>query len=484
MKDYKKILECVVDIINNTEKSDIGFTNICTYIGENCPELKESEDEKIRVELLNAFQESEDSLYMVLTPHRRESFITWLKKQGEQSQYWKPSEEQLEALDYAYNSCPDTERGNYYEGVLETIIEDLHKLSEKQGEEKPDKVEPKFHEGDWIITPKNKVLQITSIEGTSYRFNNESHYWEIRYCDEQCRLWTLQEARDGDVLASEDKDKVFLYNGKLDLRGRVCAYCGIYKTYDGLRFTKYAVGNYFTYKEPYPATKEQRDTLEKAMTDAGYRWNSNEKKLEKIEQKHIPKHKIGDTVYYDSFGRLVSFVIANIVEDGTDNPMYEDKEGNAIFEKDLIEQKPAWSEEDEYYYGIVQYILNNECVGKADRENAITWYNFLKDRVQPQPKQEWSEEDERMIKVLNSIIRYIIEIVDKDALERFGTNREELFSWLKSLSYKIGSQKHWKPSDKQMKTLNKVIFCTYNANNIEDKKHIESLYNNLKKLTE
>ena len=30
MKDYKKILEGVVNIINTAEKSDIGFANICT----------------------------------------------------------------------------------------------------------------------------------------------------------------------------------------------------------------------------------------------------------------------------------------------------------------------------------------------------------------------------------------------------------------------------------------------------------------------
>jgi hypothetical protein len=32
----------------------------------------------------------------------------------------------------------------------------------------------------------------------------------------------------------------------------------------------------------HPATKEQRDTLMKAMADAGYRWNKEELKLEKI----------------------------------------------------------------------------------------------------------------------------------------------------------------------------------------------------------
>lgn len=50
MKDYKKILEGVMNIINTTENSDIGFVNICDYISENCPELTESEDEKIRKE--------------------------------------------------------------------------------------------------------------------------------------------------------------------------------------------------------------------------------------------------------------------------------------------------------------------------------------------------------------------------------------------------------------------------------------------------
>ena len=40
MKDYKTILEGVVNIINTTEKSDIGFANICTYIGENAPNSK------------------------------------------------------------------------------------------------------------------------------------------------------------------------------------------------------------------------------------------------------------------------------------------------------------------------------------------------------------------------------------------------------------------------------------------------------------
>lgn len=71
MKDYKKILEGLVNIINNTEKSDIGFANICTFIGENCPELKESEDERIRGAIIDHLKDRN------LT-----EWVAWLEKQG------------------------------------------------------------------------------------------------------------------------------------------------------------------------------------------------------------------------------------------------------------------------------------------------------------------------------------------------------------------------------------------------------------------
>ena len=44
MKDYKKILKGVVNIIATTEKTDIGFANICSYLSANCDELFENED--------------------------------------------------------------------------------------------------------------------------------------------------------------------------------------------------------------------------------------------------------------------------------------------------------------------------------------------------------------------------------------------------------------------------------------------------------
>lgn len=142
--EYKEILKGIVNIINTTEKSDIGFANICTYIGENCPELKESEDERIRKEIIAVFK----GQTAFTTEEDGKKYIAWLEKQGVSKSYWKPTEEQYEALTYAYNSCSDTERGNYYEGVLGTLIEDLHKLDDQH---------PKFRIGDAI---KKKVQVI------------------------------------------------------------------------------------------------------------------------------------------------------------------------------------------------------------------------------------------------------------------------------------------------------------------------------------
>ena len=169
-----------------------------------------------------------------------------------------------------------------------------------KNEQKPaDKIEPKFKVGDWIITPENKVLQITSIEGTSYRFNNESHYWEFCYCDEQCHLWTIQDAIDGDVLALswlEDKnlwEKIIIFKkyhseGVKGICSMPCVegYGNTFKN-GKMAFTDEEVPYYsktWTWNL-HPATKEQRDLLFQKIKEAGYEWDSEKKELRKEKSK-------------------------------------------------------------------------------------------------------------------------------------------------------------------------------------------------------
>lgn len=152
------------------------------------------------------------------------------------------------------------------------------------GKKELKKVKPKFKIGDWIITPENKVLQITSIGDTTYGFNNESHYWAICYCDEQCRFWTIKDAKDGDILANDHhililKELVYDWSSN-GTPYSVKAYCGIKPN-----------GNFEIGKDNWsfcgtlhihPATKEQRDTLMKAMNDARYEWDMKKKELKKL----------------------------------------------------------------------------------------------------------------------------------------------------------------------------------------------------------
>ena len=82
MKDYKKILEGVMNIINTTEISDIGFANICAYISENCPELAESADERIRKAIICGMTVHKNQGKETFAAIPINDCIAWLEKQG------------------------------------------------------------------------------------------------------------------------------------------------------------------------------------------------------------------------------------------------------------------------------------------------------------------------------------------------------------------------------------------------------------------
>ncbi len=127
------------------------------------------------------------------------------------------------------------------------------------------------------------------------------------------------------------------------------------------------------------------------------------------------------------------------------------------------EQKPAWSKEDEKMYIATIFALD-QFMGN---ENKLDWLKSLKDRVQPQPKQEWGKEDIRNIENIDSVLFY-----DKDLPE---DTCVRLRNWLKSLI----PQKQWKPSKEQMEVL---VWCMPLFIDPKSKAVLESLIKDLKKL--
>ena len=337
-KRYKEIIEAVRNIAD-VNHSDEGIQN---WVKDNFPEIQESEDEKIRkviVELVKCNERCGYSMINDITTSSMLSWlekqcdkdklikelgeykvkytqevlekcmsnkdderlrkttidflkefadkgyenavecIDWLEKQGESKSYsWKPTKEQYEALDYAYNSCSDTERGNYYEGVLETLIEDLHRL-EDQGEQKHiDKLEPKFDfkVGQWIVATGKCVYLISKIDGCNVTLvdtNGDEYVFDVSSLDD-AHQWTISDAKPGDVLVGDKipghpSPFIAIFKMKDSVDGTFSSHCFI--GFDG-NFYEGEDGH--CSENLHPATKEQRDILFKAMDKAGYTFDS------------------------------------------------------------------------------------------------------------------------------------------------------------------------------------------------------------------
>ena len=111
------------------------------------------------------------------------------------------------------------------------------------------------------------------------------------------------------------------------------------------------------------------------------------------------------------------------------------------------EQKPAWSEDDYVYMKALIDTLKGETTCFTNKD-FINWLNSIKDKVQPQTKQKWSKEDERL---LNNMVLVIQDYYNKE-------DAQSLISWLKSLK----PQNRWKPSEAQISALEWQVHNTFN----------------------
>ena len=155
-----------------------------------------------------------------------------------------------------------------------------------------DKVEPKFHEGDFIKHNKaNIICKVISVNSGSYYVENieTSGRIELFNARQNFHLWTLEDAKDGDVLAGSHG--TFILMGKSN-----GGYCGVLSDNTFIRST----GNNEWTEDLHPATKEQRDLLSQKMKEAGYTFDFENKEIKNIEQKAAdkaePKFEIGDWV--------------------------------------------------------------------------------------------------------------------------------------------------------------------------------------------
>lgn len=290
------------------------------------PELEDSEDERIRKEIQSVIKQLNKDTTIFGKKYNYNRWIAWLEKQKENvnntnKEYWKPSEEQLQTLHAQLNegavTCSEDKR------VLTTLYEDLHRL-EKQVEQKhnpysgvsfeyngniwgmcardngvdilldkrlfkhiekqdeqntSDKPIPKFKVGDWIISPGGCYLHILDIKKDGYLCKDiigKEVKVLCEYSDSDYKLWTIQDARDGDVLANVGMVLIFKEFEMPAYKQHIIAYIGL----DWVGHIQ-VTDNYWTLgiDKAKPATKEQRDLLFQKMKEAGYEWDAEKKEL-------------------------------------------------------------------------------------------------------------------------------------------------------------------------------------------------------------
>lgn len=382
--------------LNNGEDIEVeAGTTTCEYI---FPELKETKDEGIRGAIIDHLKDNN------LT-----EWADWLEKQDTLIEEIKRREELLikerekETSSFSKLSLA---------GRIAMLEELLAFVNGNQGEWKPvDKVEPKFHQGKWIVW-QDKCYKVND-NGCGYELidqNGLSTSLEYGTIDENAHLWDItKDAKDGEVLCSGQIILLFKEWEYSDCNF-VIAYAGI-DVSGKLQITDkhWLISNY-----ALPATKEQCDALTKAMNDAGYVFDFEKKELKKIEDEiEVPfaakGSELQETAYY--------------IPKGFHAEIDDDK---VVIKKG--EKPTTWSEEDSArLQRIIDFLWHNRK-GDTDtiyqQEQDIDWLKSLK----PQPKQDWSKEDKVM---LDEIIDFF-----ENGTVKLQHDLSLYASWLKSLKIK------------------------------------------------
>ena len=147
----------------------------------------------------------------------------------------------------------------------------------------------KFKAGDWVVIDNchNSIYQVDSVREYDYMLRH-THGGLMPFpfsSAERLRPWTIQDAKDGDVLVTTKiRSCPFIYR-KTDRKNNLAYY---YAGIDGNGdfsegCLKRTLCHFGLVSDVIPATKEQRDLLFAKMKEAGYQWDDDKKELRKIQ---------------------------------------------------------------------------------------------------------------------------------------------------------------------------------------------------------
>jgi len=493
------------------------------------PELKDSEDEKIKQRIIKLIKMSSEVGSFVLDKWEADEMLTWLEKQGENSKslYIRfgdiPKDEkskiysgeteigtergvsvypafenlagnivlglslpitktslytQQHLLEYDNRACylvsgDYVGKGTDGEPLLRNvkIVREIKDFRVKQSDQNnTDKDESKFHEGDWIIHQgTDNIYQVVARIDNQYQLKYGDNY-TVQKCvdvDRCARLWDItKDAKDGDILYQDLMcGKTFIYNG---INTDMAILYSFIINNDGTDVLSYHIGKPNTGIGNIEENKNIIHPATKEQCDILFQKMKEAGYEWDAEKKKLHKVK-GNLTEFKS--NMIQWKGDNLKEVINFTGVY--KEG---FEKWFHN---SWEEYEKYVHehNDIFKLFNED--GSHYEVPIGAWivktpdgYNVASKALFKNKPTKWNNEDEKMCL---KAIKYI---------QQSYYSEEVVVDWLKSLKYRVQPNQEWSEEDKTMKIHTLEIIKKY-WNSIPDTDYdeneiSESCYNWLK----
>ena len=429
--------------------------SIRTALDTVIPELKESEEEKTKRILHSISSKMSFHLRDIFTEEEFQCFDTWsnawLEKQEnrnthlckedgvvkgfvitEPEKYFRGVSAPIEATSATYTTEVETGDGGIKALVTGKVVM------------------PKFKVGDFIV---NDYCMGKVIELTDDAYLLDTGHGIPFSCEHNAHLWTIADAKDGDVLqlgAVTAIFKEYIGNGNCMCYCSVCSGEFEIPSQDG-------DDNSYGCHNATPATKEQCDLLFSKMKEAGYEWDA-----EKLELIKVPKPKEPEGALKKLLDEQDRFYKeAKIVLEDKDTALaflrrtgIIDEYGE-LAEKYRSDQTPATTIS----------AVNGACsTAITDGNTSVTSKEVERQYCTGQYESnvrefpiEWSEEDERMCQYIVDDLGFVKELVNDPHYVVSVERVEKEIDWMESLKERYT----WKPSDEhyELEEFAKIVRC-------------------------
>ena len=359
------------------ELCDKAYDKVAARFGLNVaneifPELKESEDERIRKALIQLVNQCDEEL---LHPDNARQMLAWLEKQGEK----------LPVGFYYVNS----EGKKFYSDTFKYGDVTLH--VEKQGE----KDKPTYN-------TYSKDVQLTQEEYDKKRVSDEATIKEVEAYKKGLEDAQKIFEKQGEQKPVENKGMDLVEEEMTPFQKKVfCIVDTSIEEEQGLsNICNELLALAIQEIEQKPAWSEEDEKVRKVLKEAGYEWSEETHELKKIpnaleecEIEHIEHGKYYYCIkdYYSGGCKRASKGVVVQALRGK-SMMALGAEANKYFipVKYIVNAKPVWSEEDEYLLDeTVQHLEELIRIDKAKHcacdvqyyQRDIDWLKSLKDRI-------------------------------------------------------------------------------------------------------